>query len=146
MGNSWRASRNSWKVSGNFCKVFGSFHEFLMNFVHAKTQCFRMYEIHMKFMEASGKCQVVSGKFPGVSGSLPDPSVRLLGAWGVVSGSCTEVPKRGGGTRSTTPRARRALRSFICTASGVVCLPLKQGFKFRFHGNRFPSYRFQLHT
>ena len=30
-----------------------------MNFVDAKTQCFCMYEIHMKFMEASRKYQVV---------------------------------------------------------------------------------------
>ena len=36
------------------------------------------------------------------------------------------------------PERREGLRSFICTASGAVCLPLKQGFKFRFHGNRFP--------
>ena len=71
-----------------------------MNFVHAKTQCFCMYEIHLKFMEASGKCQVVSGKFPGVSGSLPDPSVRLLGTWGAASGSCEEVPRADG------PRSR----------------------------------------
>ena len=67
IGNSSRASRNFKKPSGSFRTVSGSLAEFRMNFVHAKTLCFCVLEIHRKFTEASGK-------FPGVSGSFPDPS------------------------------------------------------------------------
>ena len=83
------------KLQETFWKVSGRFDEFRMNFVHAKSACFCVHEIHRKFIEASGKCPVVSGEFPGVSGNLPDSSAQLLGAWGAASGSLYRDEKGG---------------------------------------------------
>ena len=53
-GNSGEIHPSFQKASQTFRKLPESFDEVPMNFVYAKAQCFRMYEIHRKFIEVSG--------------------------------------------------------------------------------------------